>query len=118
MTPLYATSHPGGQGRPPDDPERNSGDGVAETPQGRPRSVAERGEEAGGRPRVVVVGSGTRFLSGISYYTWHLARALSPRFDVSTVLMRRLIPAALYPGRDRVDLELSDLSYRDIGPCF
>jgi glycosyltransferase involved in cell wall biosynthesis len=65
-----------------------------------------------------VVGSGTRFLSGISYYTWHLARALSPRFDVSTVLMRRLLPTALYPGRDRVDVELSDLSYGDIGPCF
>ncbi len=118
MTPLYATSHLGGQGRPSDDQERNSGDRVAEAPQGRPRSVAGPGEEAGGRPRVVVVGSGTRFLSGISYYTWHLSRALSPRFEVSTVLMRRLIPAALYPGRDRVDLELSDLSYRDIGPCF
>src|SRR5580704_15121252 len=98
MTPLYATSHPTWQ-------RRSSG-----SPGRAPRRA--------GRARVVVVGSGTRFLSGISYYTWHLARALSPRFDVSTVLMRRLLPTALYPGRDRVDVELSDLSYGDIGPCF
>ena len=67
---------------------------------------------------MVIVGSGTRFLSGISYYTWHLSRALSPRFEVSTVLMRRLLPVALYPGRARVDVELSGLSYDGIGPCF
>ena len=66
----------------------------------------------------MVVGSGTRFLSGISYYTWHLARALSGRFDVSTVLMRRLLPAALYPGRGRVDSDLAELPYDHIGPCF
>jgi glycosyltransferase involved in cell wall biosynthesis len=114
MTPLYATSHPAWQGRPPEAPgQRRPPQGGEQ--DGRP-AVAVGGET--GRPRAVVVGSGTRFLSGISYYTWHLSRALSPRFEVSTVLMRRLLPTALYPGRDRVDVELSDLSYRDIGPCF
>jgi len=64
------------------------------------------------------VGAGPRFLSGVSYYTWHLARALGGRFEVSVVLMRRLLPARLYPGRSRVDQALSGLSYVGIGPCF
>src|ERR1700693_1315270 len=99
MTPLYATSHSAWQGRPPEAPgQRRPPQGGEQ--DGRP-AVAVGGET--GRPRAVVVGSGTRFLSGISYYTWHLSRALSPRFEVSTVLMRRLLPTALYPGRDRVD---------------
>jgi glycosyltransferase involved in cell wall biosynthesis len=66
--------------------------------------------------RVLVVGSGTRFLSGISYYTWHLSDALADRFVVSVVLMRRLLPARLYPGRARVGADLTPLRYEV--PCF
>lgn len=68
--------------------------------------------------RVLVVGSGTRFLSGISYYTWHLASALGTRFEVATVLMRRLLPRRLYPGRGRVGADITSLGYDGVGPCF
>ncbi len=63
------------------------------------------------RTRVVVVGSGWRFLSGISYYTCRLSNALQQRYDVGAILMRQLLPTRLYPGRDRVGQRLSDLSY-------
>ena len=63
------------------------------------------------RPRIVVVGSGWRFLSGISYYTCRLANALHDRFDVGVILMRQLLPTRLYPGRDRVGKPLNDLDY-------
>jgi glycosyltransferase involved in cell wall biosynthesis len=60
--------------------------------------------------RVCVVGPGTRFLSGITYYTYGLCRALSARFEVSAILMRQLLPTRLYPGRARVGAALSDLA--------
>jgi glycosyltransferase involved in cell wall biosynthesis len=69
---------------------------------------------ASGEPtRIVVVGSGWRFLSGISYYTCRLANALHQRYDVAAILMRQLLPTRLYPGRSRVGRRLSDLSYAD-----
>jgi glycosyltransferase involved in cell wall biosynthesis len=70
------------------------------------------------RPRVVVAGSGWHFLSGISYYTCRLSNALQERFDVSAILMRRLLPARLYPGRERVGQRLSDLRYDAGVPVF
>ncbi|MCY1140022.1 glycosyltransferase [Actinoplanes sp. Pm04-4] len=63
------------------------------------------------RPRVVVVGSGWRFLSGISYYTCRLSNALAAEYEVGTILMRQLLPTRLYPGRGRVGLDLNELSY-------
>jgi len=62
------------------------------------------------RPRVVVVGPGARFLSGVTCYTYALCNALSESCAVSAILMRRLLPARLYPGRARVGAALSDLS--------
>ncbi|MFC7527402.1 glycosyltransferase [Actinoplanes sp. GCM10030250] len=67
----------------------------------------------GSKTRILVVGSGWRFLSGISYYTCRLSNALSERFEVGTILMRRLLPARLYPGRARVGHSLADLRYDD-----
>ena len=62
--------------------------------------------------RVCVVGSGWRFLSGVSFYTCRMANALSEDgYSVSAILMRRLLPKRLYPGRDRVGASLSDLRY-------
>jgi len=52
--------------------------------------------------KVCVVGSGTRFASGISYYTYFLACALKQRYNVISILMRHLIPRRWYPGRQRV----------------
>jgi glycosyltransferase involved in cell wall biosynthesis len=63
------------------------------------------------KPRVVVVGSGWHFLSGISYYTCRLSNALAERFDVGAILIRRLLPARLYPGKARIGQRLSDLRY-------
>jgi glycosyltransferase involved in cell wall biosynthesis len=65
-----------------------------------------------------VVGSGTHFLSGISYYTYFLSTALADRYQVSVVLMRKLIPRRLYPGRARVGHRISDLSVAGAVPTF
>jgi glycosyltransferase involved in cell wall biosynthesis len=55
------------------------------------------------------VGPGTRFLSGITYYTYGLANALAPDGDVSVIFLRRLLPARLYPGRERVGAPLTQV---------
>lgn len=66
----------------------------------------------GRRAGVCVVGSGTRFLSGISYYTQRLANALAETGrPVSLILMRQLLPTRLYPGRERVGQSLTRLQY-------
>lgn len=68
--------------------------------------------------RVCVVGPGTRFLSGITYYTFSLCSALSDRFAVSAILMRQLLPTALYPGRKRVGKAISTLTLPSTTPVF
>ncbi len=70
------------------------------------------------RLRVCVVGGGTRFLSGISYYTHRLSDALARSHDVSVILMRQLLPTHLYPGRNRVGKELARLAYPPDVPVF
>lgn len=67
--------------------------------------------ESGGRPKVLMVGAGFRFLSGLSVYTCSLANALADSHDVSVLLLDRLIPTRLYPGAARVGDELTALSY-------
>jgi glycosyltransferase involved in cell wall biosynthesis len=58
----------------------------------------------------MVVGSGTRFLSGISVYTLRLANALAASgARVSLLTMRQLLPTRFYPGRGRVGTSLTDL---------
>ena len=64
-----------------------------------------------GKQRVCVVGPGKKFLSGISYYTLHLANALAQSHSVSVILMRQLLPTAFYPGRKRVGANLTQLEY-------
>jgi glycosyltransferase involved in cell wall biosynthesis len=70
------------------------------------------------QPRVVVVGAGTRFLSGLSHYTHQLAIALAGSARVSVVLMRQLIPTRLYPGRGRVGAGLADIRYPPAIPVY
>jgi Glycosyltransferase len=67
---------------------------------------------------VLVVGSGTHFISGVSHYTRYLALALVDRTPVSVILMRRLIPRLLYPGRARVGNTLTDADYPSEMPVF
>jgi glycosyltransferase involved in cell wall biosynthesis len=52
--------------------------------------------------RVVVVGSGLHFASGISHYTYLLSSTLAGEYNVGALLMRRLVPERVYPGRDHV----------------
>lgn len=63
---------------------------------------------------VMIVGSGSKFLSGISHYTAHLANGLAKIEPTTVVLMRNLIPKFFYPGRHRVGNEnLSSIRYHD-----
>lgn len=69
--------------------------------------------------RIVVVGSGWRFVSGISYYTWHLVTALHEHgHAVGAILMRRLLPARLYPGWRRVGKAMTRQEYDRAIPVF
>ena len=52
-------------------------------------------------------------MSGISTHTLMLANALADDHRTSAILMRRLIPRRLYPGRARVGADLTTLRYRD-----
>jgi glycosyltransferase involved in cell wall biosynthesis len=63
------------------------------------------------RPRVMVVGAGWRFTSGISYYTCRLTNAFADATDTSALLMRQLVPTRLYPGRARVGQAVNSLDY-------
>jgi glycosyltransferase involved in cell wall biosynthesis len=60
------------------------------------------------RDRVVVIGAGGFFASGISHYTYLLCSALVNEYDVSALLMRRLVPQRLYPGRDHVGVAVAN----------
>ena len=84
--------------------------GLGVTPANE-RSTPDSASEAPKVPKVLVVGSGWRFTSGISYYTCSLANAFSRRWPTRALLMRRLIPRWLYPGRDRVGTKVNALDY-------
>jgi glycosyltransferase involved in cell wall biosynthesis len=84
-----------------------------------PSGRAQSGEKSPGETlRICVVGSGTRFISGISYYTYYLADALQESFSVSVVLMRRLLPRHFYPGKKRVGAHITDIETSSIVPTF
>jgi glycosyltransferase involved in cell wall biosynthesis len=68
--------------------------------------------------RICVVGAGTRFLGGMSYYTLYLVNALSQTHDVSAILMRQLLPTRFYPGRERVGAKLTQLEYDSTASVF
>jgi glycosyltransferase involved in cell wall biosynthesis len=67
---------------------------------------------------VCLIGSSTHFLSGISYYTYFLARGLAVENDLFVILMRKLIPKRLYPGRERVGRAITGLRVRDVCPTY
>jgi len=68
--------------------------------------------------RICVVGAGTRFLSGISYYTFYFVKALARSHEVSVILMRQLLPTRFYPGRERVGASLTQLEYDPLTRVF
>jgi glycosyltransferase involved in cell wall biosynthesis len=63
------------------------------------------------RDRVVVIGSGWRFASGISHYTYRLSCALADEYPVGALLMRRLVPRYFYPGRNHVGASVVRAAY-------
>ena len=81
------------------------------------RRLAERGS-APSRARVMVVGAGWRFTSGISYYTCRLTNALAGSTQASALLMRQLVPTHLYPGSARVGKVVNELDYAPEVPVF
>jgi glycosyltransferase involved in cell wall biosynthesis len=68
--------------------------------------------------RVMVVGSGWRFASGISHYTYKLSEALAGQYAVSTLLMRGLVPRRLYPGARRVGADVTAAAYPATIPVY
>jgi glycosyltransferase involved in cell wall biosynthesis len=52
--------------------------------------------------RICVVGSSKQFFSGITAHTIFLSNALAKRNEVSVILLRRLIPQFLYPGKKHI----------------
>jgi glycosyltransferase involved in cell wall biosynthesis len=67
---------------------------------------------------ICLVGPGTRFLSGITYYTFGLANALARHRPVSVLLLRGLLPARFYPGRRRVGADVTRIQLRPNVPRF
>src|SRR5690349_8158666 len=69
--------------------------------------------------RIMVVGSGWQFTSGISYYTCRLSNSLATEHTVAAVLMRALVPKQVYPGRSRVGVPVnSGLDYAPGIPVY
>jgi len=75
-------------------------------------------QQASEKRHVCVVGAGTRFMSGISYYTMRLANALAGEHQVSVIVMRQLLPTRFYPGRERVGAKLTKQDYLPQMPVF
>jgi glycosyltransferase involved in cell wall biosynthesis len=68
--------------------------------------------------KVMVVGSGWQFTSGISHYTYRLTRALSEELPASALLIRKLVPRRMYPGASRVGAQVTDAVYPEHVPVY
>jgi len=68
-------------------------------------------EGGGSEERLIVVGAGWHFASGISHYTYRLSCALAEEYPVGALLMRRLVPRRLYPGGNRVGATVATAVY-------
>jgi glycosyltransferase involved in cell wall biosynthesis len=71
-----------------------------------------------GSLRICVVGAGTRFLGGVSYYTIHLVNALARAHEGSVILMRQLLPTRFDPGRKWVGVSRTQLEYDSVVRVF
>ncbi len=63
---------------------------------------------------VTVVGPSVRFYSGISVHTNRLSHALSSTLETRVILLRRLVPKFLFPGKIRVGKADSLLEYASL----
>src|SRR5262249_9660619 len=87
--------------------------GVGLMTRGRPASLGPDSPS-----RVMVVGSGWHFTSGISHYTYRLSTALAEAYAVSALLMRRLLPQRLYPGAARVGADVTEAACPEQMPVY
>jgi glycosyltransferase involved in cell wall biosynthesis len=62
-----------------------------------------RKPETPGMSKICIVGPSTKFYSGLSACTIYLANALAQHNDVSVILLRKLLPKFLYPGKAHMD---------------
>lgn len=62
-------------------------------------------------PTICLIGPGWTFTSGISYYTCRLSNSVADQHATSVILLRRLLPRFLYPGKVRVGLKRSSMEY-------
>ena len=62
--------------------------------------IAERDIDC--RIKICIVGSSSRFFSGLTTHTVLLANALAKNNQVSVILLRNLVPRFLYPGRRHI----------------
>ena len=81
-----------------------------------PRVGADQGRPDDHREQVTLVGPGFHLLGGLSVYTCRMAQALTAEFDVSVLLLHKVIPSRFYPGGHRAGQSLSSLSYPDTVP--
>ena len=65
-------------------------------------------------PRVALVGPSFYFASGLSAYTYRLSSAVAEVAPTSVVLLRRLVPRWVYPGKARVGHDLGHPAYDGI----
>lgn len=75
-------------------------------------------EVPGARLSVCLVGPGWLFTSGVSYYTCRFANALAASHSTSVILLRRLLPRFLYPGRRRVGRTNARMTYAQKARVF
>ena len=89
-----------------------SSDEPAETARGHIAREVAAPEGDDSQLSVCLVGPGWRFTSGISYYTCRLANSMAgDQCDTSVILLRRLLPRLLYPGKARVGLKRASMEY-------
>jgi glycosyltransferase involved in cell wall biosynthesis len=69
---------------------------------------AGQGNATTNQQRVCIVGPSTRFLRGISDYTIRQINEFVKEYSVSAILMRQLLPARFYPGRERVGSNVTE----------
>lgn len=67
---------------------------------------------------ITIIGPSKKFLSGISYYTIRLANTLIKEHKVSMITTKNLLPKFLFPGKDRIGKQLSNLNFdKNIEVC-
>jgi glycosyltransferase involved in cell wall biosynthesis len=63
------------------------------------------------RDKILIIGPGKKFLSGITYYTISLANAFSKENKVNVITLRNLVPKFLFPGAKRVGKKISSFNF-------